>query len=49
LGKTQSVIRQPVNIRGFDLLLAITSQVTITQVIGHDENDIGPAAGQVFR
>ncbi len=31
------------------LLLAVTSQVTITQVICHNENDIGPAAGQVFR
>jgi hypothetical protein len=45
LGKTQTVCGQLVDIRGFDLFLSVTSQVTVTQVIGHNENDIGPAAG----
>jgi hypothetical protein len=47
LGKAQTICSKLVDIRGFDLFLTVTSQVTVPQVIGHYEDDVGPAASQL--
>jgi hypothetical protein len=41
LGETQALRGQGIDIGSADLLLAITTQVAIAEVIREDENDIG--------
>ena len=41
-GKTRSVSRQRINVTRSYSLLAITTQIRLAQIIGHDIDDVGP-------
>ncbi len=40
LGKPHSLLGQLVNMRGLNPFLPVTAQIMISQIIGHDENDV---------
>ena len=40
--KPDTRISQPVNIWSLYVITSVTAQVTVSKIIGHDEDDVGP-------
>ena len=45
LGEAKSLGGHAVQIRGLDLLLTITPEIAVAEIIGEDKNDVGPEGG----
>jgi hypothetical protein len=45
LGKPDSLLGDPVDGWSVNLLLAINTDFAVTQIVGHDEHDVGRASG----
>ena len=46
--KAHSPLSQPVDVRGLYLLRTIASQITVSEVVGHNEDDVGVFAFRIF-
>ncbi len=45
LGEAKSLGGHAVQIRGLDLLLTVTPEIAVAEIIGEDKNDVGPEGG----
>jgi hypothetical protein len=45
LREAQALSRETINVRRLDLLLTIAAKVTVAEVVGEDEDDVGLCGG----